>query len=58
LLKLAGCGDSEQPPVVQVNGGEVAHTLGYQLGTLQNQVTTPQRRVDMLEARLSPVKQS
>jgi hypothetical protein len=64
LLTLAGCGDSEQPPIVQVSGGEVAHTLGYQLGTLQNQVTTLQnqvttlqRRVDLLEARLPPVKQ-
>ena len=59
LLTLAGCGDSDLPPVVQVSGGEAAQTLGYQLGnlqnqvtTLQNQVSTLQRRVDMLEARL------
>jgi hypothetical protein len=64
LLTLAGCGDSDLPPVVQVSGGEVAQTLGYQLGilqnqvsTLQNQVSTLQRRVDMLEGRLPPVKQ-
>jgi hypothetical protein len=59
LLTLAGCGDNDLPPIVQVSGGEAAQTLGYQLGTLQNQVTTLQnqvstlqRRVDMLETRL------
>jgi len=58
LLMLAGCGGSDPPPVVQVSGGgDAAQTLGYQLVNLQNQLTTLQRRVDMLEARLPPVKQ-
>jgi hypothetical protein len=57
MLTLAGCGGNDPPPVVHVSGGEAAQALGYQLVNLQNQVSTLQRRVDMLEAKLPPVGQ-
>ena len=54
-LMLAGCGDGDGPPVVQVSGtGAAAQTLQAQITNLQSQISSLQQRVTTLEARLPP----
>ena len=54
-LMLAGCGDDNGPPVVQVSGaGAAAQTLQSQITHLQSQVSSLQQRVTTLEGRLTP----
>lgn len=53
-LMLAGCGDGNGPPVVQVSGDGAAQALQAQITNLQSQVSSLQQRVTTLEARLAP----
>jgi hypothetical protein len=54
MLMLAGCGDGNGPPVVQVSGaGAVPQSLQAQITSLQSQVSVLQERVAALEARLA-----
>lgn len=51
-LMLAGCGDGDGPPVVQVSGaGAAVQSLQAQITSLQSQVSSLQERMATLEAR-------